>query len=66
MQVKITIDSEEFIQLATYLLNHESDIAESMNDYGELVTLFKRIHGRQPAITLPGSLELSCGWEVKT
>lgn len=35
---------KEFLE---WLLNHENDIADSVNDFGELQDIFKTLHGRE-------------------
>ena len=37
-------------ELKAYLLNHESDIAYGINDYGDLVNVFIGVLGREPEL----------------
>ena len=37
-------------KLASFLLDRESDIANSVEDFGELASVFEEIFGRKPAV----------------
>lgn len=41
------VDREIIQDLIAWLLNHESDIAHEINDFGELQTIFKALIGRK-------------------
>jgi len=43
-----TMQSSAFELLASYLLDHEADIAAGINDFGDLRPLFIHVHNREP------------------
>jgi hypothetical protein len=42
------LSKKEWSELYSFLADHESDIANSINDYGELAGIFAKVIGRSP------------------
>ena len=55
MKVTVELEWPAMLKLLDYLKSHESDIADNVNDFGDLWELWVEFYGEAPQVALRGN-----------